>query len=255
MGQIGDCGARMKLTDFKLLSFDCYGTLIDWETGLRAALAPLMARAGVAPDRALADFAREESAQEAETPAMRYADILVRVHARLARAWGASSTAAENTAFGLSIPDWPAFRDSAAALAGLKEHFQLVILSNVDRASFAGSNRRLGVTFDAVHTAEDIGSYKPDPRNFRYLLDRCAERGIQRDQILHVAQSLYHDHGPANDAGITSCWIDRRAGRPGGATKTPAAAPRYQWRFESMGALLNAVRAERPAGQGATPPG
>lgn len=245
----------MRLTDFKLLSFDCYGTLIDWEAGLLAALTPLRARAGIAPDQALADFAREESAQEAETPSMRYADILTNVHARLARAWGVASSMAEDTAFGQSIPDWPAFPDSAAALAGLKAHFQLVILSNVDRASFTGSNRRLGVTFDAVHTAEDIGSYKPDPRNFRYLLDRCAERGVQRDQILHVAQSLYHDHGPANDAGITSCWIDRRGGRSGGATKTPAVAPQYRWRFESLAELLSAVRKEHPAGLGATPPG
>ena len=235
----------MRLADFKLLSFDCYGTLIDWETGLLAALAPLMARAGVGAEQALADFSRTESAREAETPTMRYADILIHVHARLARAWGVASSAAENGAFGASIPDWPAFADSAAALAELKKTYRLVILSNVDRASFAGSNRRLGVVFDAVHTAEDIGSYKPDARNFRFLLNRCAEMGVQRHEILHVAQSLYHDHGPANNAGMTSCWIDRRAGRPGGATKTPDQAPRYAWRFGSLAELATAVQADR----------
>ncbi len=130
----------MRLTDFKLLSFDCYGTLIDWESGLSAALAPLMARAGIGAEQALADFAREESAQEAETPAMRYSDILAHVHPRLARAWGTASTPAQDTAFGASIPDWPEFPDSPAALAVLKRHFKLVILSNVDRASFAGSS-------------------------------------------------------------------------------------------------------------------
>jgi 2-haloacid dehalogenase len=238
----------MKLTDFKLLSFDCYGTLIDWESGLLGALAPLTARARVATEQALADFARTESAQEAATPSLRYADILTHVHASLARAWGVGSTPAEDAAFGASIPDWPAFPDSAAALAALQQRYKLVILSNVDRASFAGSNRRLGVVFDAIHTAEDIGSYKPDPRNFRFLLDRCAEMGVARHEILHVAQSLYHDHGPANDAGITSCWIDRRAGRPGGATKTPTQAPRYAWRFESLAALAKTAQDEIAAG-------
>ena len=235
----------MRLTEFKLLSFDCYGTLIDWEAGLLAALAPLMARAGMGAEQALADFSQMESAQEAETPGMRYAEILTHVHVRLAHAWRVAGTVTEHAAFGASIPDWPAFADSAAALAELKKTYKLVILSNVDRASFIGSNRRLGVVFDAVHTAEDIGSYKPDPRNFRFLLDRCAEQGIGREEILHVAQSLYHDHGPANDAGIASCWIDRRAGRPGGATKTPAQAPRYGWRFGSLAELVSAVQAER----------
>ena len=238
----------MRLTDFKLLSFDCYGTLIDWEAGLLAALAPLMARAEVAAEQALADFAGTESAQEAATPTLRYADILTRVHASLAGAWGVPSMAAQDAAFGASIPDWPAFSDSADALAALQHHSKLVILSNVDRASFAGSNRRLGVIFDAIHTAEDIGSYKPDPRNFRFLLDRCAEMGVQRHEILHVAQSLYHDHVPANDAGITTCWIDRRAGRPGGATKTPQQAPRYAWRFKSLAALATAMQDETVAG-------
>lgn len=235
----------MRLGDFKLLSFDCYGTLIDWETGLLRALAPLMARAGVGAEQALTDFSQMESMQEAETPTMRYTEVLTHVHARLAQFWRLSSTAAEDAAFGGAIPDWPAFADSAAALAELKKSYKLVILSNVDRASFAGSNRRLGVMFDAVHTAEDIGSYKPDARNFHYLLDRCAEIGVARGEILHVAQSLYHDHGPANDAGISSCWIDRRAGRAGGATKTPERAPRYAWRFESLAELAAAVQAER----------
>ncbi len=234
----------MRLTDFKLFSFDCYGTLIDWESGLSAPLAPLRTRAGIGAEQALVDFAREESAQEAETPSMHYNDILAHVHLRLARAWDVPSSAAQAAAFGASVPDWPAFPDSAAALAVLKRHFKLVILSNVDRASFAGSNRRLGVEFDAILTAEDIGSYKPDPRNFHHLLDHCARMRVHRNEILHVAQSLYHDHAPANAAGITSCWIDRRAGRAGGATKPPATAPRYAWRFESLGALAAAVQAE-----------
>jgi len=236
----------MILTSFTTLSFDCYGTLIDWEAGLLAALAPLVARAGIARETALEDYAVQESAQEAETPTLRYADILTKVHARLAGHWGVGSTAEEDAAFGRSVPAWPAFPDSPAALAYLNRHYKLVILSNVDRASFAGSNRRLGVAFDAILTAEDIGSYKPDPRNFQYLLNHVAGMGCGREDLLHVAQSLYHDHVPANDAGITTCWIDRRAGKAGGgATKPPPVAPRHAFRFESLGALAEAVARER----------
>jgi len=236
----------MRLTDFKILTFDCYGTLIDWETGLLAALAPLIARAGVTHGQALEDFAEQESAQEAATPDSLYAAILTAVHARLGKLWGVPTTAEDDRNFGRSVPAWPAFPDSAAALAYLKQHYRLVILSNVDRENFAGSNARLGVTFDAVHTAEDIGSYKPDPRNFRYLLDRIGEQGFGRADVLHVAQSLYHDHGPANGAGITSVWIDRRAGKSGGgATRKPPRAPRYAWRFATLAALVTAHQAER----------
>src|SRR5213078_2935026 len=101
--------------------------------------------------------------------------------------------------FGASVPDWPAFADSAPALAYLAQHYKLVILSNVDRESFKGSNARLGVSFDAIYTAEDVGSYKPDQKNFAYMLDGLKERGFGRDHILHTAQSLFHDHVPAKE--------------------------------------------------------
>ncbi|HEX3348583.1 MAG TPA: haloacid dehalogenase type II [Acetobacteraceae bacterium] len=238
----------MRLSDFKVLTFDCYGTLIDWETGILTALAPLLAKARVARQAALEAFGEAESAQEAATPALRYPDVLARVHATLGVRWGVPVTADESATFGASVKNWPAFPDSAAALAYLKRHYRLVILSNVDRTSFARSSTRLGVAFDAVYTAEDIGSYKPDPRNFAYLLDRLAALGFGRGDILHVAQSLYHDHVPAEDAGLTSAWIDRRGGASGGgATRVPERAPRYQWRFESLAALADLHRGEQPA--------
>ena len=190
----------------KAMTFDCYGTLIDWESGIWTALQPLLGKAGagLARDDALAAFARHESAQETETPGLLYSELLARVHRRLAAEWGVATTAAEDRAFGGSVGDWPAFPDTAAALAYLQRFYKLVILSNVDRASFARSQLRLGVEFTAVYTAEEIGSYKPDPRNFRYLLDRLAEAGHQPGDILHVAQSLYHDHVPANRCGLRS---------------------------------------------------
>lgn len=237
----------MKLTDFDTLTFDCYGTLIDWESGIFAALQPLLARSGngLARDAVLKAFARHEFAQERETPDMIYSDLLARVHARLAREWGAAADGGSDRRFGAAVPDWPAFPDSPAALAYLKQHYKLVILSNVDRVSFAGSNRRLGVEFDAIYTAQDIGSYKPDPRNFQYMLARLAERGIQREQVLHTAQSLFHDNAPAKEAGLATCWIDRRHAAGGwGATMPPPPNAAYDFRFTSLAAMADAHRTE-----------
>jgi 2-haloacid dehalogenase len=235
------------MNNFRVLTFDCYGTLIDWETGLFAALQPLLTRAANAlpRDTVLATFAEHESRQQAATPAMRYSELLGEVHAQLARGWGVAPVAAESQAFGASVGDWPAFDDTVAALQYLGEHYKLVILSNVDRASFAATLPRLGVRFDAVFTAEDIGSYKPDPRNFGYLIEHLASIGLARRDILHTAQSLFHDHAPANAAGLASAWIDRRHDAQGwGATSAPPPGVRYDFRFASMAEMVAAHRAE-----------
>ena len=237
----------MKLTGFKVLTFDCYGTLIDWESGITAALQPLLARAKptLAGDAVLEAFARHELAQETETPGMIYSDLLATVHRRLAVEWGVRPDEAEDARFGASVPDWPAFPDSPSALAYLKRHYRLVILSNVDRTSFASSNRRLGVEFDAIFTAQDIGSYKPDPANFHYMLTRLAEQGTASGEILHTAQSLFHDHAPAKRAGLAAAWIDRRHERAGwGATMPPPTDVTYDFRFESLAAMVAAHQAE-----------
>ena len=237
----------MRLTDFTVLTFDCYGTLIDWETGIVNALRPLFGSELVerSRDDILATFARLESAQEAETPNMIYSELLALVHRRLAEEWGIAATAADHPAFGSSVGNWPDFADSAAALAYLKQFYKLVILSNVDRASFAQSAKRLGVAFDAVYTAEDIGSYKPDLRNFRYMIDRLQRSGHPVGDILHTAQSLFHDHAPANAVGLRSAWIDRRGGAAGtGATPPPPEGARWDFRFASMAELVEAHRAE-----------
>jgi 2-haloalkanoic acid dehalogenase type II len=236
----------MRLSDFRVLSFDCYGTLIDWETGILVALQPLLARTrGIYPRVVMETFARHESAQQAETPTMIYSDLLAQVHRRLAREWGAPMSEDDHRRFGASVPNWPAFPDSAAALQYLKEHYLLVILSNVDRASFAASNRRLGVEFDAIYTAQDIGSYKPNPANFRYMLDRLAALGHGKGEILHTAQSLFHDHGPAKRCGLATAWIDRRQDQPGwGATMAPAEKVTWDFRFATLEAMARAHRRE-----------
>ena len=236
----------MRLRDFRVLTFDCYGTLIDWESGIYAALQSLLAKRATACDRdqVLEEFGRHESAQQSETPGLRYRDLLAVVHRRLANAWSVPTSDDDDRRFGHSVGDWPAFPDSAEALAYLKRHYQLVILSNVDRDSFRLSNARLGVAFDAIYTAEDIGSYKPDRRNFGYLLGALSERGFRRGDILHTAQSLFHDHVPAKEADLATAWIDRRHEQAGWGATPPVATPRYDFRFDSLGAMAQAHSAE-----------
>ncbi|MDQ4060207.1 MAG: haloacid dehalogenase type II [Pseudomonadota bacterium] len=236
----------MRLSDFRILTFDCYGTLIDWEAGIWAALQPLLRarKSAVTREEALEAFGRHETAQEAETPTLRYSDLLARVHARLAKEWDVDLDEGEHSRFGRSVPDWPAFPDSAEALGYLKRHYKLVILSNVDRESFKGSNAKLGVTFDAIHTAEDIGSYKPDPRNFEYLLNAVAKQGFAPADILHTAQSLFHDHVPAKRFGLATAWIDRRHEQTGWGATPPAEGAACDFRFNSLGEMTEAHRRE-----------
>lgn len=234
---------RPRLTDFKVLSFDCYGTLIDWETGMHEALKPLAAKSGQSftRDQVLEAHARHESAQQKETPGMIYSEVLAQVHRRLALEWGVPADPAAAEAYGRSVKDWPAFPDSPAALQYLKQHFKLVILSNVDRQSFKASQARLQVAFDYVFTAQDIGSYKPDLRNFDYMLAELAKDGIRKQEILHTAESLFHDHLPANQVGLANAWIHRRAGQEGtGATFPPERMPEYDFRFTSMADMAKA---------------
>ncbi|MFT3816679.1 MAG: haloacid dehalogenase type II [Rubrivivax sp.] len=243
----------MKLTDFKVLTFDCYGTLIDWEAGIFNALQPLVRRAGNADlgrNKLLELYAVEEAAQEVETPAMPYSQLLGLVYKRLAKPWGVEVTNEEANIFGASVPDWPAFADSASSLQYLKKYYKLVILSNVDRLSFRASNARLEVAFDAIYTAQDIGSYKPSQRNFDYMLARLQQDfGLGKRDILHTAQSLFHDHAPANRNGLASAWIDRRHSEAGwGATPMPPGTPTYDFRFESMAALVKAHQEQLRAG-------
>ena len=236
----------MRLSDFNALSFDCYGTLIDWESGLAEALRPLQQRSGATSEELIDAYGPVEHAAEEEFPGLRYSELLEKVHQRLSEQFGVEPDAHAERAFGESVGDWPAFPDSTEALRYLKQHFKLIILSNVDRASFARSNERLGVEFDHIFTAEEIGSYKPDLRNFEYLLARLGDAGIAKDQLLHTAQSLFHDHAPASRMGIASAWIDRRHDKAGsGATVVPDPMPRFDFRFTSLGEMAAAHRAEQ----------
>ncbi len=238
----------MKLTDFDVLTFDCYGTLIDWEGGIYAACQPLLARNGVerTRDEILEQFAKCESAHEAATPDLIYPQVLERTHRDMARHWGLDTDAGLDQAFGESVPQWPSFDDSAESLQYLAEHYKLVILSNVDHKSFAASNVKLKVVFNRIFTAEDIGSYKPNLHNFDFMLKQLGNDGIAPDQVLHTAQSLFHDHVPAGQVGLKRCWIDRRMGVDGtGATAAISAEADVDvdFHFPSMAALVDAHKA------------
>ena len=209
---------------FDALTFDCYGTLIDWETGLTEAFQVVLDAHGVQADGedVLTRYAGYEAAAEAG-PYQRYRDVLASGLRGVAGELGVEPTPDELAAFGGSVADWPAFPDSAAALARLKERFRLGVLTNCDDDLFAASNERLGVDFDWVVTAQQARAYKPNERNFEVLFQRV---GLPRDRILHVAQSLFHDHAPAQRLGLTSVWIDRRHDRQGsGATPAAQAVP------------------------------
>ena len=239
-----------RLGDFTTLTFDVYGTLIDWETGIWDALQPLIAgaREGITRGPALAAFARLESAQQAATPAMLYPALLAEVHRGFAREFGLETREELDAAFGTSVPHWPAFADTADALRRLKRRYRLVVLSNVDRAGFAASARKLGVAFDAVYTAEDIGSYKPAPANFDHLVAHlAADLGVAKGEILHTAQSLFHDHVQARAHGLANCWIDRQglsAGGSWGATAEVPERPAVDFLFPTLAALADAAEAE-----------
>jgi 2-haloacid dehalogenase/putative hydrolase of the HAD superfamily len=236
----------MKLTDFKALAFDVYGTLIDWESGMVEGLKPLTDRVSwsLSRDEILQAHAYHESTAQAWTPAKRYSDLLAVVCRRLAEEWGVAVDWQECVAYGQSVQHWPAFPDSAEALEYLKQHYKLVVLTNTDNESFAYSNAKLEVAFDGVYTAEDVGSYKPATRNFDYMLEALARLGIARNEVLHTAESMFHDHAPANAYGLANCWIYRRHDKDGfGATMNPGDMPRYDFRFNSMRELADAHRA------------
>jgi 2-haloacid dehalogenase len=237
----------MRLADFKALSFDCYGTLIDWEAGLAAVLAPWARRRGVAlsEEALLAGYAAQEARAEAEYPQDPYPQIQARSFRALGSDLGAQVSDEDTRLLATSVPDWPAFGDSREALARLASRYQLIILSNVDRESFAASRKRLGVPFASVITAQDVGAYQPSPLGFAALLREADSLGVPHGTLLHVAQSLFHDHVPARQAGLPTVWVNRRHDRPGwGATPPPGGDVGPDWEFRSMRAFANAVDAD-----------
>jgi 2-haloacid dehalogenase len=206
-----------------VLTFDCYGTLIDWETGLLDAIRRVLGpKVGKLPsgDALLEEYARHESRLQAG-PYLPYREILRRCIDALGAVHRVDVTGAERDAFAASVAEWPPFGDSTAALTRLATHYRLGVITNCDDDLFESSRRRLGIAFDWVVTAQRAGRYKPDRLPFGLAIE---EIGLPLDRIVHVAQSLHHDHVPAKRLGLATVWVDRRHDRPGFGATPPATA-------------------------------
>jgi 2-haloalkanoic acid dehalogenase type II len=235
-----------KLTDFKLLSFDVYGTLIDWERGALHALRPVLEnnnKIDLDEKHILEVLHSIEPIVEKEHPDWTYSQVLTAVHPQLCSKLGLQKpNEEESKAFGASVGSWPAFPDTVQALKRLSKTYKLVVLSNVDNESFEAGNARglEGFKFDAVYTAQDIGSYKPDLKNFEYMLSHVREEfGIEKTQVLQTAQSQFHDHHPARDMGMKSSWIYRP-----GAVMGNRNDPVFTWKFDTLADMADAVDEE-----------
>jgi len=220
---------------FELVSFDCYGTLIDWRRGILDAVGPVLSRHGITAgeDEILDSYSRLEAEVEAGVYKP-YRRILREVMARMCKGFGFEADDAESEIIASSLPDWPPFEDSVAALKSLKTRYQLAIVSNTDDDLFAGTNRHLDIRFDYIITAARAGAYKPDHRVFQFAFD---EIGLPKEKILHVAQSLFHDHVPAKELGLTTVWINRRRALPGRVSS----AARPDAEFPDLASLVKAI--------------
>ena len=213
----------LDFTRFDALTFDCYGTLIDWETGILSALRPLLEAHGVV-DQNDDDLLERHAQLEAEAEQgsfRRYRAILADVARGFGQDFGFVPTNAQAEKFAAAVVVWPPFTDSTRALRALETRYRLAIVSNVDDDLFAGSASQLGIDFSEVVTAQQVGSYKPARAHFDEVLRRL---DLPRARVLHVAQSLYHDIAPARELGFTCVWVNRRDGRPGGGATKPATA-------------------------------
>jgi 2-haloalkanoic acid dehalogenase type II len=238
----------VRIADFEVLTFDCYGTLIDWETGIAGHLGLWAERHGInaRADDLLSVFARAETRIESERPSDRYQDVLREVYREITVQFSVEPDAKEAEDFATSVGTWPPFPDTEAALTELKKRYKLVVVSNVDRKSFSRTLPKLGINLDGLVTAEDVGAYKPDPRMFERTFEVVAEMGFDRSKILHVAQSLFHDHVPATKLGLRTAWVNRRKGQDGwGATKPPDANVTPDIEVASMADLVALDDAQR----------
>lgn len=231
----------MSLTDFKLLTFDVVGTLIDFETGVLTAMRTLSGKsaAEVSDDQIFQSYLRGRELNY-ERSSVVFADV----YRHVARELGFPDTDQAADAFQLSVLRWPAFKDSAAALKRLRRRYRLVAMTNADRVAFSFYAHTLGNPFDDSATYDDTGVAKPNPQFFAYNRGRQSAFGYKQADILHVAQSQYHDIGVARELGYTTCWIERRQGLAGwGATPEPPVVTQPNYHFATLGALADAVDA------------
>ena len=234
----------MSFESIRLITFDCYGTLIDWENGMLAALRPLLSRDGRnVPDLQILELYGEIEAGLESGTYLPYREVLAQAARELGRRVGAEVSAEEGSAFAESLTRWEPFNDTVPALQSLAKRFRLGIISNVDDDLFAATRKKLAaVEFEFAVTAQQMQSYKPSYRNFDEAIRRS---GLSKDQVLHAGQSLYHDIAPANALGIQNVWVNRPSIRPGsGAARPGTATPNYEVRtLAELAVLLSAATA------------
>ena len=213
----------MDFSRFTAISFDCYGTLIDWESGILPVLRAVLASHGQdLPDAAILKLYGEFEAEAESGPYQSYRNVLQAVVRAFADRFRFQASSAEIQSLDESVRAWPPFPDTVAALGELRKRYKLVVISNIDDDLFAETRKRLGVEFNAVITAEQARSYKPSLNNFQMALKTLA---ISPDRLLHAAQSVYHDVVPARSLGISTVWVNRKSARPGiGAVRASAAS-------------------------------
>ena len=207
---------------YEYLTFDCYGTLIDWERGILTAIHPILANHGVTiSDDELLERYGDLEAEAEQGEYHTYKETLATVMDGFAQHYGFTLAPGERESLAASVANWPPFADTVEGLRGLASRYKLVILSNIDDDLFSLSAKHLQVQFAEVITAQQVGSYKPNHGHFRVALERL---GVPKERILHVAQSLFHDIVPAKEVGLTTVWVNRRHDRPGFGATPPASA-------------------------------
>lgn len=206
---------RIDFSQVRALSFDSFGTLIDWETGIRAFIQAAKDDSKLVgeletDDTLVAQIAHEQRQLQKIRPILGYRNVLALSWERACAALELECKRGLGTAFSLSLEEWPPFSDTVPALTRLSERFVLAVISNVDELGLARTTERLDAPFDVKVSADRVGSYKPDRGHFIALLDDLAARGIARHEIVHVAQSRFHDIAPARELGISTVWVNRR---------------------------------------------
>jgi len=214
----------MDFSRFTTISFDCYGTLIDWESGILPTLRAVLARHGQRPpDAAILEHYGEFEAEAESGPYRSYREVLQSVVRAFADRFHFHAASAEIRSLHDSVQAWPPFPDTVPALLELQKRYKLVVISNIDDDLFAETRKHLAVEFDGVITAQQARSYKPSLNNFQMALRTLA---ISPDRLLHAAQSIYHDVAPAQSLGIATVWVNRKSARPGiGAVRASAGRP------------------------------
>lgn len=210
----------INLDEKEILTFDCYGTLIDWETGIKRSISSMFVNQKLQDSEILHLFAETEHRVQTEYPKMSYENVLKEVITRIGKKLSQDKSEEEEKSFSQGVKNWLPFDDTVGALKRLSKKFKLVIISNIDKSTIEVTKKHLVVDFYQTYTAEEIGAYKPDHKVFKYVFDKFEKYGYGVNQVLHVAESLYHDHVPAKNMGFDSVWINRRINKTG-----PGASP------------------------------